>query len=94
MNLYWINKESGTKPFNRQSVKSSSRQLITQFESLATIPGVGVKRAKFIFAMYPSIEDVIKNKHGLSQIDNIGKKTQEAIVLWATETIKVELPDK
>lgn len=91
LNLYWINRESGSEPFKRQNVKSAEKQVITQFQSLSTIPRVGSKRAKFIFATYPTIMEILENRHELRKINNIGKKTEEAIINWAEEQIEVEI---
>ncbi len=89
INLYWINRESGSVPFKRTKVKGSGRKVVSQLESLADIPGVGIKRAIIIAKVLPNIEEIVINREELADIDNIGKKTQEAICDWATAQIKI-----
>lgn len=89
INLYWINRESGSEPFKRLKVRSAGRKVISQLESLSDIPGVGIKRAIAIARVLPTLEEIIINREDLTDIDTIGKKTQEAICDWATAQIKI-----
>lgn len=89
INLYWINRESGSEPFKRTKVKGTGRKVVSQLESLADIPGVGIKRAIIISKVLPNIEEIVVNREELHEIDGIGKKTKEAICDWATAQIKI-----
>lgn len=89
INLYWINRESGSEPFKRTKVKGTGRKLISQLESLADIPGVGMKRAIAIATVLPTLEEIIINREDLNEIENIGKKTKDAVCEWATAQIKI-----
>ena len=88
LNLYWINRESGSDPLTRQSV-SKGKKLISQLESFSAIPNVGEKRAKIIFRKYPSIDEVLANRDILHKIKYIGPKAQEAINEWASKNLEI-----
>lgn len=89
LNLYWINRESLSEPLERQDVKETMKLPISQLASFARIPGVGEFRAKKIFKTYPTIEEIILHKDELHKIVDIGKKTEEAVILWATEIVEI-----
>lgn len=92
LNLFWINKESGSEPFTRQDIKSGKKSIISQMSSLAKIPSVGPKRAKIIFAdkNYNSIKKIIDNVDSITELRNIGKTTQEAIRDWAFTELEIK----
>ena len=90
LNLFWINKESGAEPLTRQDVKKKEK-FITQFAAFSRIPSVGIKRAKLIFAMYPTVMEVLDHVDQLHEIMKIGKKTEDSIREWAIN--QVEVPD-
>ncbi len=92
LNLYWINRESGSEPLLRQSVKKSKKP-ISQLQSFSAIPGVGEKKAKIIFREYPSVDEVLANRDILHKLFNIGKKSEEAISKWASEHIEISEPE-
>ena len=87
LNLYWINRESGSEPLTRQDVKDH-KKFITQFSAFSRIPGVGEKRAKIIFAKYFTVMDVLNNVDSLHEINTIGKKTEDSIREWATNCVE------
>lgn len=89
LNLYWINRESGSEPFLRQDVKLESKKVLDQISAFSRISSVGSKRAKIIFATYPSVEEIFNNVHQLHEIKGIGKTTENAIYTWLTTKIDV-----
>lgn len=90
LNLYWINRESGSDPLLRQDVKESQK-FISQFSAFSRIPGVGIKRAKIIFAKFPTVMEVLNNVDQLHEIATIGKKTEASIRDWSINI--VDVPD-
>ena len=92
LNLYWINRESGSEPLTRQDVKKNTK-FISQFSAFSRIPGVGIKRAKIIFAMYPTVMEVMNNIDSLHEINTIGKKTENSIRSWAIDQVDTSEPE-
>lgn len=90
LNLYWINRESGSEPLLRQDVKEKTK-FISQFAAFSKIPGVGIKRAKIIFAKFPTVMEVLNNVDQLHEIATIGKKTENSIRDWSINI--VDVPD-
>jgi len=93
LNLYWINRESGSDPLLRQDVKKDGKKAISQFSAFSRIPGVGIKRAKLIFATYPTVMEVLDNIDSLHEINTIGKKTEASIRSWAIDQVETSEPE-